>query len=196
MAICLHWQAVNITTFPIWPLFSPFTPQLGLSSSISCDSLKIQNAYIVAFFDQYLRENASALLDAASSLFGGNRKEMSKPIALQLYTVRESLAQDFTATINYVAAAGYTGVETAGFPGITPQAAAELFHNLGLTIVSAHAPLPLGDKEAEVLDPMAHLGTKRLVLPGCRLKLMQLLTASNKMQTTSMQLIKSHRPTG
>ena len=88
---------------------------------------------------------------------------MSKPIALQLYTVRESLAQDFTATINYVAAAGYTGVETAGFPGITPQAAAELFHNLGLTIVSAHAPLPLGDKEAEVLDLMAHLGTKRLV---------------------------------
>ncbi|MCA9948540.1 MAG: hypothetical protein KDE48_02755 [Anaerolineales bacterium] len=48
-------------------LFSPFTPQLGLSGSInSHDSLKIQNAYIVAFFDQYLRENASALLDAAS----------------------------------------------------------------------------------------------------------------------------------
>ncbi len=49
------------------PLFSPLTPQLGLSGSInSRDSIKIQNAYIVAFYDKYLREQTSALLDGAS----------------------------------------------------------------------------------------------------------------------------------
>ncbi len=49
------------------PLFSPLTPQLGLSGSINSNqSMDIQNAYIVAFFDQYLREQPSALLDAAS----------------------------------------------------------------------------------------------------------------------------------
>ncbi len=88
---------------------------------------------------------------------------MSKPIAIQLYSVRENLAEDFAATIEKIAAMGYDGVETAGFPNTTPKDAAALFKSLGLTIVSAHAPLPLGENEAEVLELMAQLGTKRLV---------------------------------
>jgi predicted dienelactone hydrolase len=44
-------------------LLSPLTPQLGLSGSInSAYSLSIQNEYLLAFFDQYLRERPSALL--------------------------------------------------------------------------------------------------------------------------------------
>lgn len=88
---------------------------------------------------------------------------MNKPIALQLYSVRENLAEDFTGTIEKVAAMGFDGVETAGFPNTTPADAAKLFHSLGLTITSAHAPLPLGDKETEVLDLMSTLGSTRLV---------------------------------
>ena len=60
---------------------------------------------------------------------------------------------------------GYAGVETAGFPGTTPQAAAKIFHQLGLTVCSAHSALPLGDKKAEVLDTLAALGCTRLVCP-------------------------------
>lgn len=88
---------------------------------------------------------------------------MPAPIALQLYTVRDALAQDFDGVIRQIADMGYDGVETAGFPGTTPQAAARLFQELGLTVSSAHAPLPLGDRQGEVLETMAALGCQRLV---------------------------------
>lgn len=88
---------------------------------------------------------------------------MPAPIALQLYTVRDALAQDFEGVIRQIADMGYDGVETAGFPGTTPQAAARLFQELGLTVSSAHAPLPLGERQGEVLETMAALGCQRLV---------------------------------
>ena len=90
---------------------------------------------------------------------------MSAPIALQLYSLRELLNVDYAAGIRKVAEIGYAGVETAGFPNTTPQAATRLFVELGLTVCSAHSPLPLGDKQAEVLDTMAALGCARLVCP-------------------------------
>ncbi len=90
---------------------------------------------------------------------------MTKPIGVQLYSVREALAQDFEGVIRKIAAFGYQGVETAGFPGTTPQAAADLFRSLGLAVPSAHIALPLGDKQAEVLETMRILGAKYLVCP-------------------------------
>lgn len=89
---------------------------------------------------------------------------MTRPIALQLYSLREQLAQDFEATIRRVAEIGYAGVETAGFPAsVTPAGAKALFDDLGLVICSAHAPLPLGDKRQQALDLMATLGADRMV---------------------------------
>lgn len=88
---------------------------------------------------------------------------MPSPIALQLYTIREALQQDFESTIKKVAAMGYIGLETAAFWGTTPQQAAQLFRDLGLVVTSAHMPLPLGDKQNEVLDIMALLGCQRLI---------------------------------
>ncbi len=91
---------------------------------------------------------------------------MTKPIAVQLYTVRDALAQDFAGVVKKIAGFGYKGVETAGFPGTTPQAAADLFKSLGLVVSSAHSPLPLEDKRAEVLENMQILGCKYLVCPS------------------------------
>lgn len=90
---------------------------------------------------------------------------MPAPIALQLYTLREALAQDFTGTIKHIAALGYVGVETAGMFGDSPAAAAKLFGDLGLTVAGAHSPLPLGDKKQEVIDTLGALQCPRLVLP-------------------------------
>jgi sugar phosphate isomerase/epimerase len=89
---------------------------------------------------------------------------MTAPIALQLYTLRDSLAQDFTAVVKKVAALGYVGVETAGAYGGSPQTAARLFNDLGLQVCSAHGPLPLGDKKQEVIDMLGALNCTRLVL--------------------------------
>ena len=90
---------------------------------------------------------------------------MAKPIGIQLYTVRDALAQGFNDVVRKIAAIGYKGVETAGFPGTTPQAAADLFKSLGLEVSSAHSPLPLDDKRDEVLNIMKILGCKYLVCP-------------------------------
>jgi sugar phosphate isomerase/epimerase len=90
---------------------------------------------------------------------------MTAPIALQLYTVREALAHDFAATVRRVAALGYRGVETAGFPGTTPQVAGRLFRELGLEVCGAHSPLPLGERKQEVLETLAALGCRRMILP-------------------------------
>ncbi len=88
---------------------------------------------------------------------------MPAPLALQLYSLRELLNTGYAAGIIKVAEIGFAGVETAGFPGTTPQAAAQLFRELGLTVCSAHSPLPLGDKQAEVLETMATLDCARLI---------------------------------
>ncbi len=91
---------------------------------------------------------------------------MTAPIALQLYTLRESAAQDYAAMVRQVADMGFVGVETAGFPGTTAQAAARLFKELGLEVCAAHSPMPLGERQNEAIDNVLALGTKRLIVAG------------------------------
>ena len=91
---------------------------------------------------------------------------MDVPIALQLYTVRTLLAADFDGVVAQVAAMGYAGVETAGFPGTTPQAAAALFKRLGLKVVAVHAPLPTGEMKGEGLETCAALECSQFIHSG------------------------------
>jgi sugar phosphate isomerase/epimerase len=86
-------------------------------------------------------------------------------IALQLYTVRDELKRDFEGTIRKVAAMGYQAVETAKDYGGSPENAAKLFSDLGLTVTSAHIDLPVGDKRNEVIETLEMLGTKTAVCP-------------------------------
>lgn len=88
---------------------------------------------------------------------------MAAPIALQLYTLREAAAVDYEATVRKVAEIGYVGVEPAGFPGTTVEAAKRLFNELGLQVCSAHLPLPVGDKQQESLETAEALGVMRVV---------------------------------
>ena len=91
---------------------------------------------------------------------------MTAPIGLQLYSIRENLTEDFTGGIEHIAAMGYTGVETAGFPeGVTPEDAKTLFNDLGLTVTSSHSPLPLGDEAQKILDTLAAIECPHLVSP-------------------------------
>jgi len=88
---------------------------------------------------------------------------MKPAIALQLYTLREIAADDFEGMVRMVAEMGYVGVEPAGFPGSSPEAAGKLFRELGLDVPSAHTALPLGDAKNEVLDAVAAIGCPRIV---------------------------------
>ncbi len=88
------------------------------------------------------------------------------PIALQLYSVREQMAEDFEDTVRRVAEMGYDGVEVAALPDSGDSVAARmLFDELGLTVVGAHSPLPLGEDREAVLETLAALGRPYLVCP-------------------------------
>jgi sugar phosphate isomerase/epimerase len=89
---------------------------------------------------------------------------MAPPIALQLYTVRDLLAEDYEGTMRKIADMGYVGVETANMFGDSPASAAKLFGELGLTVSGAHSPMPLGDQKQEVLDTMGALDCERLIV--------------------------------
>ena len=89
---------------------------------------------------------------------------MAPPIALQLYTVRDLLAQDFEGIIRKVADMGYVGVETANLFGDSPASAARLFRELGLTVSGAHSAVPLGDQKQEVIDTLGALNCERLIV--------------------------------
>jgi sugar phosphate isomerase/epimerase len=58
---------------------------------------------------------------------------------------------------------GYKAVEPAGFPGTTPQAAAKLFKEVGITIAAAHVGLPLGDRKNQILEQLDALGKPPMV---------------------------------
>jgi sugar phosphate isomerase/epimerase len=92
---------------------------------------------------------------------------MPKPIALQLYSVRVELANDFAGVVRRIADMGYVGVEPFGgaFAKTPAREAARLFRELGLDVPGTHGPLPLGDDKNKALDLVAALGTKRLIIP-------------------------------
>lgn len=91
---------------------------------------------------------------------------MTAPLALQLYTLRDLAVQNFEDTVRKVAGIGYSGVETAGFPGTTAEAAGRLFRELGLKVAGAHSPLPIGDRKNEVLETMQAIGCARIINPA------------------------------
>jgi len=89
---------------------------------------------------------------------------MSKPIGVQLYSVRRELAQDFKGTLEKIAAMGYDGVELAGLPqGVTPQVATSLLATLKLAVVSGHFSLPVGENKSKILDDAKALGCKTII---------------------------------
>lgn len=89
----------------------------------------------------------------------------SSTIALQLYTVRDALKQNFEGTVRTVASLGYSAVETAGEFGGDVKTAKALFNSLGLKVSSAHSQLPLGDKKNQVLDTIGTLECQYIVCP-------------------------------
>ena len=91
---------------------------------------------------------------------------VTAPIALQLYSVREAMSEDFAAAVRRVAEIGYIGVEPAlSTLGATPTQAGKLFRELGLRVPSAHTSVPVGESKNTVLDAMAALGGRRIIPP-------------------------------
>jgi len=73
------------------------------------------------------------------------------PIALQLYTVRDDLANDFEGTLRRVAEIGYAGVEFAGFCDLPASRVFRLLQELNLRVAGVHWPLDKLESEIEAV---------------------------------------------
>lgn len=88
-------------------------------------------------------------------------------LGLQLYTLREAMAKDFSGTLKQIAEIGFDGVESAFFaPEITLERASRELRDLGLNVFCAHTDLPFGDKSEGVLKIAEAFGCKRVVWHG------------------------------
>ncbi len=88
------------------------------------------------FFKTGVSALASAtLLSRGNSLLAD---PLGLPLGLQLYSVREQLAQDYAGTLRQIAALGYREVEAAGFFQHSPEQVVQAMHAAGLHCVGAH----------------------------------------------------------
>ena len=107
-----------------------------------------------------------------------------KPIGLQLYTLREWAAQDFTAVLKKVADIGYKGVEFAGLHGMPAAEVRKLIDDLGLVTCSQHGGIPTAANAQQMIEECETLGHKLLVTgPGGALDTMDnVLAAADRLK--------------
>lgn len=85
------------------------------------------------------------------------------PLGLQLWSVREVMAQDVPGTLAKVRALGFSEVELAGTYGMTPQAFRQELDRAGLDASAMHAPYErLRDSLQLVLEEAKTLGVEYL----------------------------------
>lgn len=91
---------------------------------------------------------------------------MSIPVALQLYTVRDETAKDFTRTLENVAKIGYAGVEFAGFGNVAAGDMKKTLDALGLKAMGSHTGKDLVfDRLDEVIEYNKIIGNKYVIIP-------------------------------
>jgi sugar phosphate isomerase/epimerase len=88
------------------------------------------------------------------------------PVAVQLYSVRDNMGEDFEGTLKAVAAMGYQGVEFAGLFGKEPAEIKVLCEKYGLNPISAHVPYDqLMQNPAKLMADYAAIGCRYITLP-------------------------------
>ena len=92
----------------------------------------------------------------------------SVPLALQLYSLREIAPADPAGTFANLAQMGFTGVEFAGYYGLSGQDLRHLLDAEGLQAAGAHVGLDslLGEELEKSAEFHAALGNQHLVVPG------------------------------
>ena len=86
---------------------------------------------------------------------------------LQLYSVRDSLRQDYYATLQAVATLGYKNVETIPVDGVTPKQVRAWCDEMGLKVSGTHtgADALLPEKLMETIAGHQEMGCGLLIIP-------------------------------
>ncbi len=88
-----------------------------------------------------------------------------KPLAIQLYSVRDIAKDDFPGTLAKIAEFGYAGVEFAGLHGHAPAEVRKVIDDLGLKACSTHQKLVDPADVPEAVDLAGALGYDHIVIP-------------------------------
>ena len=120
----------------------------------------------------YSRRNFVKTMALGSAAFGlGCAKRSDKyiaPIGVQLYSVRNVIFDDYSATINKIADMGYIGVEPwHGIPGqIDLNTAAQTIRDAGMQVLGCHCDLPLAENRDIALRMAEAFHTDRMIFWG------------------------------
>ncbi len=92
---------------------------------------------------------------------------MMKPkIALQLWTIKEDLAADFTGTLQKVKESGYDGVEFAGYNDLSAAEVSTILAASDLEAAASHIPFEKLEEDLEgVMAFEKTIGNSRIVCP-------------------------------
>ncbi len=106
---------------------------------------------------------AASMLPFATSFAQGRRVENP---GLQLYTLRNEMAQDFEGTLARVADLGFKEMEFAGYFGKSPAAVRSILDQNGMSSPASHIQLQaLGDDLEGEIETAVTLGQKYIVVP-------------------------------
>jgi len=87
-------------------------------------------------------------------------------IGVQLFTLRDQLAEDFEGTLRHVAGLGYEGVEFFHYGDIPAARMKELLDELGLKAIGSHIQLSnLKDNLQAEIDYLKTIGSKYAICP-------------------------------
>jgi sugar phosphate isomerase/epimerase len=90
---------------------------------------------------------------------------MSRPLSVQLYTVRELISEDRDGVLRQLADLGFGAVEPFQ-PTVDPEGFRKVADDLGLRVSSAHAMGLLDEDPAPVFEAIATLGTDLAIVPA------------------------------
>lgn len=119
---------------------------------------------------------------------------MTKPIALELYSVRDLYREDFEACLQKTAALGYTGVECFGAPTLPAERVLAALQTNNLTLVGWHLPIETleGENLPQTIAYMKSVGATRAVVPWMPPEEFQsansILAFANRMETIAQAL--------
>jgi len=88
---------------------------------------------------------------------------MPRPLAVQLYSLREKAKEDFPGVLRTVADIGYAAVEPAGLWNYSPKEFRRALDDLGLRMFTSHSPWANGSNDQEVIDVAGELGLRYVV---------------------------------
>ncbi len=118
-------------------------------------------------FLQFSAASIAALGWVSLSSHAAQQSDRKQPaVGLQLYTIRDLMAQNVATTLELVAGIGYTDVEFAGYFAQNPAQLKKQLDALGLRAPSCHLPLETLQQDlAKAMDDANTLGHRYLVLP-------------------------------